>query len=421
MFWPVPIPHPSRCNNLSACAERLGSAMQVLFVHYAFPGPFGHLAADFAAMPDTTVWFASEYGRRDLSVPGVLRLNLRMPKAGGSQGPLPPLQEAGRDFHRAYLRGHMTAGELWKLRKTGFVPDMICTTAAMGNSLFLRDIFPESFCVVHAETFSRRDDGLEGVQKADPARRRIRNVLHLNSLVDCDLAVTSTRYQRDQFPEWLAKDMVVLPRCVDTDFFSPGSGREAFGELVTFSGQELASPGAFPLFDILSGLLAKRSTCRAAVLAPFVGRAQLPALREQLAGKLGKYAERVLLCGFSSAEAYRDVLRASSLYIHSAAAFVSLALLESMSCGCLVLASDTEAVREFVREGENGFLCDFCSAEATVNRIAALLERRACLAGVRKAARKDMMDGHNLRHTLKRNRECLLGHYARWRGRAASM
>ena len=215
--------------------------------------------------------------------------------------------------------------------------------------------------------------------------------------------------------------MVVLPRCVDTDFFSPGSGREAFGELVAFSGQELASPGAFPLFDILSGLLAKRSTCRAAVLAPFVGRAQLPALREQLAGKLGKYAERVLLCGFSSAEAYRDVLRASSLYIHSAASFVSLALLESMSCGCLVLASDTEAVREFVREGENGFLCDFRSAEATVNRIAALLERRACLAGVRKAARKDMMDGHDLRHTLKRNRECLLGHYARWRGRAASM
>ena len=139
----------------------------------------------------------------------------------------------------------MTAGELWKLRKTGFVPDMICTTAAMGNSLFLRDIFPESFCVVHAETFSRRDDGLEGVQKAAPARRRIRNVLHLNSLADCDLAVTSTRYQRDQFPEWLAKDMVVLPRCVDTDFFSPGSGREAFGELVAFSGQELASPGAF--------------------------------------------------------------------------------------------------------------------------------------------------------------------------------
>ena len=47
--------------------------MRILFLNYTFPGPLGTMAASLAALPGNEVLFASEYGRRDFSLPGVKR------------------------------------------------------------------------------------------------------------------------------------------------------------------------------------------------------------------------------------------------------------------------------------------------------------------------------------------------------------
>ncbi|WP_303236699.1 glycosyltransferase [uncultured Bilophila sp.] len=390
--------------------------MRVLFLHYAFPGPFRHLAEHLAAMPDVSVTFASEYGRRDLSLPGVRRVVLGTPKAGKRPEPPSPLKAAEYDLCMAYRRGVQTARALLTLREKGFVPDMICTTAVMGNAFALRDVFPESFLVVYAEAYARRSP--ESPATLRRASERIRNLLQLNGLADCDLAVTSTEWQRSRFPEWLSRNMLVLHKCVDTDFFSPESGGKKAGEeLVTFSGRGLETSLGLPrLFESLSALFAVRPSCRAVILASGVEQTRLPELRKRLLAELGDDAGRVNLCGFSVPELYRLLLRASSLHVYlTTPSMLSLGLFESMSCGCLVLASDTEPVREVVREGKNGFLCGFHSPEDTAGRIAGLLARAPALAPVREAARKTVVELYSLGRTMRENWERLLGGYEHWR------
>lgn len=125
-------------------------------------------------IPATAVLFALEYGRRDLTIPGVRRVELGTSKMKDGQGPRSPLRDAGRDLQMAYLRG---------------------------NSLFLRDVFPDSFLVVHAETYAPQEDGPGSRKALGHTPQRVRNLLQINSLVECDLAVIATEWQRRGFPD----------------------------------------------------------------------------------------------------------------------------------------------------------------------------------------------------------------------------
>jgi glycosyltransferase involved in cell wall biosynthesis len=58
-----------------------------------------------------------------------------------------------------------------------------------------------------------------------------------------------------------------------------------------------------------------------------------------------------------------NVFSASDVHLYLTVPFVlSWSVLNAMSCGCTVLASDTAPVREVVRHGETGLLCDFFDA-----------------------------------------------------------
>lgn len=389
--------------------------MRILFLHYAFPGPFRYLAESFAALPDSAVLFASEYGRRDLHIPGVRRMELGTPKMKVIQSPQSPLRDAGRDLQMAYLRGNMTAQALRRLEATGFIPDMVCATSVMGNSLFLRDSFPDSFLVAYAENYTAQGDVPEGPEGLGRTPQRVRNLLQVHGLVDCDLAVVPTEWQRNRFPAWLRKNMVVLRQCVDTDFFSPDSAGPDGAESVAFSAHGLEAPQEWPrLAETIGALLAVRPACRIAILAPGLGRERLAALREEAAW----WGDgQVSLHGFSSPDAYRRTLRASSLYVHMASLpLLPAGVLESMSCGCPVLAPGTGPVGEAIREGANGFVCDFHSPASTAGRIAELLDEGGLLRKTGEAARRFVTEGYSLVRTMPENRDRLLRFYQEWLG-----
>ena len=45
-----------------------------------------------------------------------------------------------------------------------------------------------------------------------------------------------------------------------------------------------------------------------------------------------------------------------------------------MSCGCLVIGSDTEPVREVIKHNENGFLVPFGNSKQLANQIVEALK-----------------------------------------------
>ena len=116
------------------------------------------MAASLAALPGNEVLFASEYGRRDFSLPGVKRVLLKKPKdrkKAVASISTPALDAGERDWTMAYLRGRATASSLMGVLAEGFEPDMVILSGSMGNGLFVRNLFPEAFLVGYADWYFR--------------------------------------------------------------------------------------------------------------------------------------------------------------------------------------------------------------------------------------------------------------------------
>lgn len=90
-------------------------------------------------------------------------------------------------------------------------------------------------------------------------------------------------------------------------------------------------------------------------------------------------------------------MQVSAVHVYLTYPFVlSWSLLEAMSIGCLIVASDTAPVREVITDGDNGLLTDFFDPEQLAERVAYALENRARLAHLREAARASIQERYDL-------------------------
>src|SRR5206468_11587370 len=88
-----------------------------------------------------------------------------------------------------------------------------------------------------------------------------------------------------------------------------------------------------------------------------------------------------------------QLMQVSALHVYLTYPFVlSWSLLEAMSIGCLVLASDTAPVREVVEHGKNGLLTPFFDVEKLARTAAETLERRDEVKPLREAARRTIVE-----------------------------
>lgn len=385
--------------------------MRVLFLHPRFPGPFRPLAACFGATPDTKVLFVAERHRRELAIPGVRRLLVAPP------GPVTQedTNSAEREILFALRRGANMANAMLKLQRDGFQPDIVCYSSGSGCGFYAADIFPRAFRTVHADWFQNKGPSYtffnQGMVRSPEefAPWRIRNLCQFNALADCHLAVTPTRWQKAQFPDLISSRIHVLPQGVDPDFFSPLPGAfypldsgEIYPELVTFTGCSLKPQRGFPqLVRSLPRLLTARPRCHVMIMA--AGRSgELDTPPPELQALCKAHASRVHYLGFRPYEDYRRLLRASTVHIYlTAPVALSSGLFEALSCGCMVLGSDTEPVREVISHGENGVLCDFHNPDSIADITANLLQLAEsgspAIRYMREAARQSILDNYDSR------------------------
>ena len=75
---------------------------------------------------------------------------------------------------------------------------------------------------------------------------------------------------------------------------------------------------------------------------------------------------------------------------------LSWSLLESLSCGLLVIGSDTGPVREVITDGENGLLVDFFDYENISKKVNEVFTNPNQFESIRKNARKRMIENYDL-------------------------
>ena len=376
---------------------------RLLFVHQNFPGQYRHLAAHYAAEAGTRVVAVGEKANllRQPRLPGVEVLGYDLPELKN----VDPFNGA---VVKAIHRGKRVAAGAAHLKRQGFRPDVIFAHIGWGEALFLKDIFPDARILLYCEFFygSRKADvGFDPefpLNAEKVLRLRVMNAPLLMSLDASDWGMAPTRWQQKQFPEMHANRMSVIHDGIDTDGVTPGSGAEE--ELITYVARNLEPYRGFHVFmRAIPEIQKRRPNARIVIVggdevsySPRLppGQTYRQHLLREIEGKAD--LSRVHFTGKIPYAEYLALLRRSSVHVYLTYPFVlSWSLLEAMAAGCLVVGSRTPPVEEVIRDGENGLLTDFFSAEKLAARINEALSMDS--QPLRDAARKTVVERFDLK------------------------
>ncbi|MFK5923057.1 MAG: glycosyltransferase family 4 protein [Verrucomicrobiota bacterium] len=393
--------------------------MRILFLHKNFPAQFRHLATAMGKSPDHTVVFAT--GRHEGEIEGVekhlFRDNIEV---------IPQTHIFVQGTETAVKTGQGAYRIAAQLKARHFVPDIIFGHSGWGPTLFMKDAFPHSKFLAYFEWYYRADSPLYNFDNSTPLSEtailhsRVRNAPILTDLYSCDAGFSPTRWQADQFPAEYRDKIKVLHDGVDTDFFQPWpKGRRPLvlprlnldlsqaKEIVTYIARGMEPIRGFPQFmKTVEALQKQRPDCHFVIcgqdrVAYGDPHPKGKSYKEAALEELDLDHSRIHFTGLLPYDEYVQVLQASSAHVYLTWPFVlSWSTIEAMSCGCPLIASDTEPVREVINDGENGHLVDFFDTEAIAAKVGEVLDHPQDQQGIRQAARQTVLDHYDLARTL---------------------
>lgn len=395
--------------------------MKILFVHQNFPGQFPHLAPALAARGHDVLALTDEANQRPSPVRVV---KYAKPPQVTTSSPL------GRTYAEMAERGWLAARGARALRdRHGYTPDVIFGHSGWGETLFLREIWPEAKLLVYAELMYRtrgQDVGFDPEISPGTDEARVRTIARsahlIQGLVQADAGLSPTRYQADSFPPELRSKLTVIHDGIDTDRVKPdpaatlalpdGRVLRAGDEVLTYVSRSLEPYRGFHVFmRALPSVLATRPDAQVVVIgAEGVSYGGKPSDAEswkvKMLGEVGGRLplDRVHFLGRVPYATYLSTLQVSRVHCYLTYPFVlSWSLTEAMSAGCLVVGSDTEPVRELIRDGENGRLVPFHDPAALEAALIRGLEGDPQALRLKAAARAAITSAYDLRrHSLPR-------------------
>jgi glycosyltransferase involved in cell wall biosynthesis len=391
--------------------------MRILFLHPNFPAQFRHVATAIAKDKRHQVVFGTTC--REGNLPDVYKA-LYKP----SREARPETHHYVRNLENAVLQGQAVYRMAEQLKARGFVPDIVYGHSGWGPTLFSKDIFPHAKLLCYFEWFYHAHgtdadfDPTDLLDADSEARIRMRNTPILTDLYSCDRGLSPTYWQRQQFPTEYHNKISVLHDGVDTHFFSPKPAAKLVlprinldlshvEELVTYVGRGMEPYRGFPQFmEAVALLQERRPRCHVVI----VGSDRVAYGKPLPDGKTYKQAmlekfpldlSRVHFTGQLPYEDYLQVLQASSVHVYLTRPFVlSWSMLEAMSTGCLLVASNTAPVTEVIQDGINGLLADFFSPAEIVDRIEEGLNYPDRMNAIRQKARETILAQYDLSKLL---------------------
>lgn len=386
--------------------------MKYLFLHQNFPGQFLHLVQWLARQPGNEVIYITQ--RKDVRMQGVRIIRYE------------PIRQVHAQAHN-YLRGaeaHVINGQAvariaLKLKKAGFVPDIMVGHAGWGEILYLRDIYETTPLVGYFEFYYRRFPRFEQQTTPDTGPRlRTMNVTNLLSLDAATAGISPTRWQHSVYPPEHQHKIRILHEGVDTTlarpddqarFEIPGTGItvEAGQEVMTYVARNLEPQRGFPsMMRALPAILQRRPNARVLVVGGDETSYGPPppngqTFRQLMMAEVGHAIDpsRVHFLGKIPYPSFIKLLQVSRVHLYLTHPFVlSWSMLEAMAAGCLVIGSDTEPVTEVLEDGVTGLTVDFFDTNAIADKVSMALATPGDFAGLRKAAREQTIERFDL-HT----------------------
>jgi glycosyltransferase involved in cell wall biosynthesis len=391
--------------------------VKVLLVHQNFPGQFLYLAPELKRRGHEVRAVTDVTNKRESAVE-VLRYRHVPPNVD------PQATRLGRNYTQQSDRGVTVARACLRLRnETGYVPDVIFGHSGWGETLFLKEVWPEAKMIVYAEFYYRgrgADVGFDpeaGDASFDQVLIAQGRTAHLGqALLHADAGVSPTEWQASTYPPALRDRIEVIFDGVDSAALKPDAaasvtlpdGRvlRAGDEVLTFVNRNLEPYRGYHTFmRALPDVLAARPEAQVVIVGgdevsygppPKDGRRWKDIYLDEVKDRLD--LSRVHFLGKVPYPTFVSLMQVSRAHAYLTYPFVlSWSMLEAMSAGALVIGSDTAPVREVIRHGENGLVVDFFDIGAWSQTMIGALAEPEKFAHLRAAARQTVIDRYDLR------------------------
>ena len=381
--------------------------MTIIFIHQNFPAQYLHIVCHLAKQTGNQIYFITQ--EKHNKIPGVRKL-VYEPNL-----PVKSTCHAYTAMFDAAVRTGMAVGDVCRrLRDSGVVPDIVVGHCGWGETLFVKDAFPDVPLLSYFEFFYHPKGADVGFDPefapsaaGDGARLQVRNAVNRLSFAASDWGHTPTTWQRSLFPVAMQARISSLQEGVDTQRIRPDPtawiklARENIlltprDEVITYVSRNLEPYRGFHIFmRALPEMLRRRPRAHALIVGgDGLSYSDPPSFggtyREMLLAQVGARLDlgRVHFLGQVPYEIYLNLLQVSSVHIYLTYPFVlSWSFVEAMSAGCVVVGSATAPVLEVLRDRENGLAVNFFSIDEICDRVDEVLDHPDRMQAIRDAAR----------------------------------
>lgn len=399
-------------------------SMNILFIHQNFPGQFKHLAPALALDANNTV---TAMTMRHLNV--AEWQGVKLVSYAADRGTTANVHPWVTDFETKTIRGEACFRAALQIREAGFHPDVIVAHPGWGESLFLKDVWPNARLGIYCEFFYHAQGADVGFDAEFPVkdegevcRIRLKNLNSLLHFEAADAGISPTHWQASTYPEPFRNQISVVHDGIDTEAVAPNphvnlSLNTADGsltltkvdEVITFVNRNLEPYRGYHIFmRALPDLLSKRPNAHVLIVGgddvsygarPDAGQTWKDIFAAEARPQISDADwSRVHFFGNVSYRHFIPLLQLSTVHVYLTYPFVlSWSLLEAMSVGCAIVASDTQPLREAIHHDDTGRLVDFFDSEGLVNEICTLLDDPAARTRLGANARAFAMKNYDLK------------------------
>lgn len=391
--------------------------MKILFVHQNFPGQFVHLAPALADRGHEVRALTDEKNNRKFPIE-VFRY--RKPEGR----PDPKVARHGTTFAEMTNRAYRAARAAIVLRdKHGYQPDVIFGHGGWGETLYLREVWPNARLIVYAELYySPRglDVGFDpefGEASDEKAFSVVSRQGHQALMMaQADAALSPTEFQADTFPDCFRDKIQIIHDGVDTTRLVPnpnasitlpnGQTFQAGDEVLTFINRNLEPYRGYHSFmRALPSVLEARPNAHVVIIGadgvsygakPQGERSWKDIFLDEVRDRID--LSRVHFTGRVPYSSFVSLMQITRAHCYLTIPFVlSWSMLEAMSAGALVVGSRTAPVEELITDGQNGRLVDFFDIDEIADTLIDVLANPRAQLPLKAAARRHIVENYDLR------------------------
>lgn len=391
----------------------------VLFVHNSFPAQFGFIAEALLGRGEKVAAVCSSAAA---GIPGIPLARWSVQR-GSTPGLWPYATRAEADLIRA--KAALDAATV--LKSQGFEPDLIIGHPGWGETLFLKQLWPDAKLILYAEMYYKAHGLDVGFDPEFPAtdmnslcRVEAKNATMAWAYVEADCLVSPTQFQASTLPPRLRSHVSIIHEGVDLSRMDPDWNSKVEHEgrlfdpstpLITFANRVIEPlRGCHTLFRALPRILQEVPNAKVVVVgadtgpgygvSPPKGSTWKQHFWREIEAKIDP--SRIDFVGWLPAETLNRLMAISAAHVYLTYPFVlSWSLLEAMANRALVIASDTAPVREIIRHGDNGLLIDFFQPEQLATSIIQAIAHPRNFDEMRARARETIVRSYD------RKTECL--------------